>query len=66
MKDLSYTTLDGRSAKLNAKDLETLTAGVRGGIVTPESSDYDSTRKVGNGMVERRPAMPFQTRIAPC
>ena len=56
MKDLSYTTLDGRSAKLNAKDLETLTAGVRGGIVTPESSDYDSTRKVWNGMVERRPA----------
>jgi FAD/FMN-containing dehydrogenase len=56
MKDLSYTTLDGRSAKLNAKDLETLTAGVRGGVVTPESSDYDSTRKVWNGMVERRPA----------
>lgn len=56
MKELSYTTVDGRSAKLNAKDLESLAAGVRGGVVTPESGDYETARKVWNGMVERRPA----------
>ncbi len=57
MKDLSYTTLDGRSAQLKANDLETLSTGVRGGVVTPESADYDTARKVWNGMVERRPAV---------
>jgi len=57
MKDLGYTTLDGRSARLSAKDIEALAAGVRGGIVTPEAAEYDAARKVWNGMVERRPAL---------
>jgi len=57
MKDVSYTTLDGRSATLNASSLEALAAGVRGGIVTPDASAYDVARKVWNGMAERRPAI---------
>jgi FAD/FMN-containing dehydrogenase len=57
MKDVSYTTLDGRSAQLNASSLDALAAGIRGGIVTPDAADYDAARKIWNGMVERRPAV---------
>ena len=57
MQDADYKTLDGRSATLNASSLAALAAGIRGGIVTPDSSDYDAARKVWNGMAERRPAI---------
>lgn len=57
MKELSYTTLDGRDARLNASKLEALAAGIRGGIVTADSDGYDAARKVWNGMADRRPAL---------
>jgi FAD/FMN-containing dehydrogenase len=57
MKPVNYTTLDGRSPQLNASDLESLAAGIRGGIVTPQSAEYDTARKVWNGMADRQPAV---------
>jgi len=57
MNELSYTTLDGQNARLSAAKIDALAAGIRGGIVTGDSADYDVARKVWNGMVERRPAV---------
>jgi FAD/FMN-containing dehydrogenase len=32
-----------------------LSAGLRGTVITPASSEYDAARKVYNGMIDRRP-----------
>jgi len=40
-----------------AADFETLQASMRGQALSPTAPDYDATRKVFNGMIDRRPAL---------
>jgi UDP-N-acetylenolpyruvoylglucosamine reductase len=42
---------------LDAGALETLTAALRGDLICPADPDYDTARRVYNGMVDRRPAL---------
>jgi len=37
-------------------DLKSLRAEFRGEILTPESAEYEASRKIWNGMIDRRPA----------
>jgi hypothetical protein len=37
-------------------DVEQLRTRLRGELITPESSSYDATRRVWNGMIDKRPA----------
>ena len=37
-------------------DLESLQSRIRGLVITPASAEYDATRRVWNGMIDRRPA----------
>jgi FAD/FMN-containing dehydrogenase len=57
MTDISYTTLDGTTARLAGSDIAALAAGIRGELVTPRHAAYDEARKIWNGMVDRRPAL---------
>jgi FAD/FMN-containing dehydrogenase len=57
MTQISYTTLQGTTGRLDGAQIEALAAGIRGGVVTPHSADYDAARKIWNGMVERQPAV---------
>lgn len=43
------------SDRLTEQDLEELSAGVRGSVVTPGDGDYDEARRVYNGMIDRHP-----------
>jgi FAD/FMN-containing dehydrogenase len=42
---------------LNGAAIEGLREKLRGPLLTPEALDYDATRKVFNGMVDKRPAL---------
>lgn len=43
--------------ELEASHLDALRAQVRGGIILPGDAEYDETRKVYNGMIDKRPGM---------
>ena len=43
-------------SKLDDTTLNQLQASVRGKIITPAESDYDESRQIWNGMIDRRPA----------
>ncbi len=57
MKDLSARTLDGGEVTIKGEEIEALQRSIRGQVKTPESSDYDSTRRIWNAMIDRRPAI---------
>jgi hypothetical protein len=37
-------------------DLQQLRVRIRGDLITPASPDYDAARRVGNGMIDKRPS----------
>ncbi|MFC3284569.1 FAD-binding oxidoreductase [Litchfieldella rifensis] len=57
MQHLTYQTLDGTSASLSPDEVDTLSHGIRGGVLTAADAAYDETRSVWNGMVDRHPAL---------
>lgn len=57
MKDFSARTLDGREATITGEEVEALREKVRGQVVTPESPEYESARRIWNAMIDRRPAI---------
>jgi FAD/FMN-containing dehydrogenase len=42
---------------MGARDIEQLRARVRGAIIQPDDSQYDSARRVYNAMIDKRPAL---------
>jgi FAD/FMN-containing dehydrogenase len=57
VQDIGYTTLERTPGRLSGSELEALTAGIRGEVVTTHDGKYDELRKTWNGMVDRRPAV---------
>ncbi len=57
MAPVTCTTLDQTPVTLASAEIAALAADVSGGVVTERSDDYDTARKVWNGMVDRRPAL---------
>ena len=45
------------SAVLEQPDIETLKASLRGELLQPDDDGYNSTRRVWNGMIDRKPAL---------
>ena len=44
-------------AKLDAAAVEAFGAGLLGQLVRPRDADYDTARRVYNGMIDKRPAL---------
>jgi FAD/FMN-containing dehydrogenase len=55
--DMPATGLDGRQLTLKAADVEDLRAGLRGELITPAESGYDSARRLWNPAFDRKPAL---------
>ena len=54
---LRFERLDGSNAEVPDAALDRFRAGFRGALVAAGDPAYDTTRKVWNGMIDRRPAL---------
>src|SRR3954464_2542718 len=50
------------TSSVDSAALDTLGARLRGRLIRPEDSDYDTVRAVFNGMIDRRPAAVIECR----
>ena len=57
MTDIQIATTDGVSKALEDATVRAFGAGFRGPLLSPDDGKYDETRKVWNGMIDRRPAL---------
>jgi FAD/FMN-containing dehydrogenase len=57
MTDVRLATTDGAGKVLESATVQAFRDELRGTLIAPESAGYDETRKVWNGMIDRRPAL---------
>jgi FAD/FMN-containing dehydrogenase len=57
MTDLRVATITGEEATLDGAVVDGFRASLRGPLISSGSPGYDETRKVWNGMIDRRPAL---------
>ncbi|NVK41593.1 MAG: FAD-binding oxidoreductase [Oceanospirillaceae bacterium] len=57
MSHYSLKQLDGGALQLSSEAVESLSAALRGEILTPDSSHYDWGRSIWNAMIDRRPGL---------
>jgi len=57
MPDLHIATIDGAGKVLEDATVQAFRAELRGPLLSSEDAGYDETRKVWNGMIDRRPAL---------
>lgn len=57
MNTILYRTMDGMTNPLIDASIEAFSNTLRGAVITPDDSDYDSARALWNGMVDRHPAL---------
>jgi FAD/FMN-containing dehydrogenase len=55
--ELAARRLDGNATTLRAADVEDLRAALRGPLVLPGDSQYDTSRRIWNAVFDRRPAL---------
>src|SRR5271165_764235 len=57
MTDLRIATGEGTDTILEDATVQELAAGLRGALLHPGDEGYDASRRVWNGMIDRRPAL---------
>jgi FAD/FMN-containing dehydrogenase len=57
MSDVRVITTDGGETILESATVESFAGGLRGRLLQPGAEGYDNSRKVWNGMIDRRPAL---------
>ena len=55
--DIIALTVDGRRIALRALDIEAFQGSLRGSLVRPGDPTYEESRKLWNGMIDRKPAL---------
>lgn len=60
MPSIPMTTMSGGTASIDTGVLDEFAAGLRGGLVTAGSSDYDDVRSIWNAMIDKRPGLIVQ------
>ena len=56
MRELRVITTQGADTGLEDTVVEAFKASLRGALLRPGDVGYDDTRKIHNGMIDRRPA----------
>jgi FAD/FMN-containing dehydrogenase len=64
MPGLTIRTRSGADASLTDEQLSRFAAPLRGDLVREDAPHYEDTRRIWNGMVERRPALIVRCRSA--
>jgi FAD/FMN-containing dehydrogenase len=57
MSEPRIATTDGRERVINGVEVDKFAAELRGELLRPVDQHYDATRKVWNGMIDKRPAL---------
>jgi hypothetical protein len=57
MPDLKVATLEGTDAIVEEAVVQGLRSSLHGPLLRPSDAGYDETRKIWNGMIDRRPAL---------
>jgi FAD/FMN-containing dehydrogenase len=57
MADVQIRTHAGGTTSLSRPTVESFKAALRGSLLSPESPEYDATRRIWNDMIDRRPAL---------
>src|SRR5262244_1571217 len=57
MTDVRIATMDGTGKVLESAAVQAFRDELRGPLIGPEDANYDETRRVWNGMIDRRPAL---------
>ena len=57
MTDVRIATTDGTGKVLESAAVQAFRDELRGPLIGPEDANYDETRRVWNGMIDRRPAL---------
>ncbi len=57
MSALQISTRDGGSIEIEMAAVENLSGGLRGSVLLQGSEGYEDTRRIWNGMIDRRPAI---------
>lgn len=55
--DVAARSLDGKDITLRGADIQDLAARMRGDVLLAGDADYDSARRIWNGMFDRHPAL---------
>src|SRR2546429_9296770 len=56
-KDIAALTVDRRPIGLTNRDIEAIRGGLRGSLVRAGDPAYEESRKLWNGMIDRKPAL---------
>lgn len=64
MSDTHSETTTGGTDALSPETIDELRQALSGPLVTPKSPDYDETRSIWNGMIDRRPTVIARCRNA--
>jgi FAD/FMN-containing dehydrogenase len=62
MGNISLACVDGGRVEVDDQLLENFRSNLRGRLLRPGDSDYDLTRKIWNGMFDKRPALIVSCR----
>ena len=57
MNNILFATTQGSKSKINSAALDEFKAKLRGVIISPDDAEYENTRKVYNGMIDKRPGL---------
>lgn len=54
---IELKTTDGGAVQVSPEILQSFKAGFRGPVLAPDAPEYDTVRKIWNGMIDRRPGL---------
>ncbi len=57
MNTINVKTIDGGEASIEKSNIDEFKTGFRGDVITADNHDYETARKIWNGMFDKKPAI---------